>query len=143
MHQRNRPVQSIIVSGHIFLSPDLCRREEYLHASIDFTVDVFAAVRALKRWPAFLRPLAARWFIPQLARLQNHREKAAKFLVPVIRERREAMRRAETEMPDDMLQWMLDKADEYGVGDEKQMSEMQLTLSLAAIHTTSTTATHV
>lgn len=131
-----------IVSGHIFLGPELCRREEYLHASIDFTVDVFAAVRALKRWPKILRPVAARFFTPQLDRVKDHRVKAKEFLVPIIQQRK-AMMKQGAEMPDDMLQWMLDKSDSHNVKDDAEMAFMQLTLSMAAIHTTSMTATHM
>ena len=44
------------------------------------------------------------------------------------------------EVPDDMLQWMLAKSDQYGLDDD-DMSEIQLNLSLAAIHTTTATTT--
>lgn len=130
-----------IVSGHIFLGPELCRREEYLHASINYTIDVFAAVRALKKWPKIIRP-AARYFTPQLNRIKEHKEKARQFLMPIIHERKTMMAHGQ-EMPDDMLQWMLNKSGDYNVQDDAEIASMQLTLSMAAIHTTSMTATHM
>ncbi|KAK3937790.1 cytochrome P450 [Diplogelasinospora grovesii] len=137
-----------IVSGHIFLGPELCRREEYLHASINYTVDVFKAVRALKKWPTVIRPFGA-WFTPELASIKEHKQRAKEFLIPIIQERRAMMARGE-EMPDDMLQWMLEKSvpghnptTETKMEDDAEMAFLQLTLSMAAIHTTSMTATHI
>jgi cytochrome P450 len=130
-----------IASGNIFLGPELCRREEYLHASINYTIDVFAAVRALKKWPKVIRPVA-RYFTPQLNRIKEHKEKARKFLIPIIHERKVMMTHGR-EMPDDMLQWMLNKSAHYDVQDDGEIASIQLTLSMAAIHTTSMTATHM
>lgn len=129
-----------IVSGHIFLGPDLCRREEYLYASINYTVDVFIAVRKLKAWNSMLRPIG-KFFIPELTTIQEHRKKARAFLVPIIQQRRKALSNGE-QVPDDMLQWMINKAAEFKVSDE-DLADTQLTLSLAAIHTTTMTATDI
>lgn len=124
-----------IVSGHVFLGPDLCRREEYLHASINYTVDIFAAVRKLKSWNAWLRPFV-QFTMPELRRVREHRQKARDFLLPIIRERRDAMRRGDgSKLPDDVLQWTINKAEKFGSSDEA-LAELQLTLSLASIHTT-------
>ncbi|KAI0129663.1 ent-kaurene oxidase [Xylariales sp. AK1849] len=126
-----------IISGHIFLGPELCRREEYLHASINYTVDLFIAVRKLKEWNPWLRAIG-QYFTPELKKVAEHRRKAKDFLLPIIRDRKAAMKKGE-EMPDDMLQWMINKAEAQHVTDEG-LAEVQLTLSLAAIHTTTMTA---
>jgi cytochrome P450 len=122
-----------IVSGHIFLGPELCRRPEYLHASINYTVDLFIAVRKLKAWNEWLRPIG-QYFVPELSKITEHRQKAQDFLIPIIQERRAAFKKGEEE-PDDMLQWMIAKAEEQNITDVA-LAETQLTLSLAAIHTT-------
>ncbi|KAK8066512.1 cytochrome P450 [Apiospora hydei] len=122
-----------IVSGRVFLGPDLCRREEYIYASTMYTVDVFRAVSKVKAWNQFLKPIA-QFFIPELKTLSEHRRKARAFLAPVIQERKEAMRNG-SDLPDDMLQWMMNKAESYGVSDAR-LAELQLDLSMAAIHTT-------
>ncbi|ETS77988.1 hypothetical protein PFICI_10050 [Pestalotiopsis fici W106-1] len=129
-----------IVSGQIFLGPELCRKEEYLYASINYTVDVFAAIRKLKAWHHLLRPVA-QYFIPEIKTLNEHRIKAREFLLPIIKERKAAAA-AGQELPDDMLQWMINKADEFQFSDQ-ELADTQLTLSLAAIHTTSATATDI
>ncbi|ORY59096.1 ent-kaurene oxidase [Pseudomassariella vexata] len=127
-----------IVSGRIFLGPELCREEAWLHHAIHFTVDVFRAITKLKQWHPLLRPIG-QYFIPELRGVAEHRRKAQEFLKPVILQRREMMRQGGP-LPDDMLQWMLNKAEESNVGDNG-MSEMLLGLSLAAIHTTTMTTT--
>ena len=130
-----------VVSGNAFLGPDLCRREEYLHASIRYAVDVFSAVRALKKWPKILRPIG-QYFIPQLSRLADHRKKAREFYLPVIRDRRAKMERGE-QVSEDMLQWMLLKAEAFNMHDDAELAFHQLSLALASIHSTTATATQM
>lgn len=137
VYQRLLPIVAII-SGNIFLGPDLCRSESYLHHSIHYTVDLFTAISKLSQWQWWTRPIG-QYFIPELKNVFEHRRKAREFLLPVIQERRRLMREG-LEVPDDMLQWMLAKSDDYGLTDD-DMSEVQLNLSLAAIHTTTATIT--
>lgn len=130
-----------IVSGRVFLGPDLCRREEYLHASIDFTVDLFIAIAALKRWPGPLR-IVAKYWIPQVKTVSEHRRRVHEFLVPILRQRR-ALRAERKETPEDMLQWLLAKSDKFNVRTDEELAETQLILGMAAIHTTTMTATQM
>jgi cytochrome P450 len=129
-----------IISGNIFLGPELCRREEWVNSSITYTVDLFTAIGKLKQWKPWTRPIG-QYFIPELKSVHEHRKKAREFLAPIIKERRELMKMGE-QLPDDMLQWMLNKSAEYNLNDE-DMSEIQLNLSLASIHTTTVTTTLV
>ena len=46
VYQKLLPIVAII-SGNIFLGPDLCRSESYLHHSINYTVDLFTAISKL------------------------------------------------------------------------------------------------
>ena len=130
-----------IVSGHVFIGPDLCRREEYIDAAINYTIIVFTAVAGLKYWPKPIRWMGT-WFNPTIKALWRYRDKALDFLVPVIEERKAASRKGE-EMPDDVLQWMINKCDKYGSSDPRDLAMEQLELSQAAIHTTTMTATKV
>lgn len=41
------------------------------------------------------------------------------------------------------MQWMLNKAEEAGVKNNRQLAMLQLAVTLGAIHTTSITATHM
>lgn len=123
-----------IVSGHVFLGPDLCRRDEYLHASIDFTVDFFMAIAALKRCPKALSFVSEYW-IPQCKTVNEHRRRVYDFLKPIFLERR-ALQSSGAEPPKDMLQWLLNKSDRFNVRTDEQLAETQLILGMAAIHTT-------
>ncbi|KAK3317330.1 cytochrome P450 [Cercophora scortea] len=129
------------LSGNLFLGPELCRSEEYLHMSINYTVDLFAAVAALKRYHKLLRPFA-QYFTPELGSIRDHKRRANAFLLPVIRQRK-AMMKEGMMTPDDMLQWTINKADSFNVKDDAELAYCQLSLCLAAIHTTSITATHI
>ncbi|KAH7025664.1 cytochrome P450 [Microdochium trichocladiopsis] len=130
-----------IISGHVFIGPQLNRDERYLDASINYTVDLFKAAGELQKWHRLIRPIG-KYFIPSVHQLHEQRRRAKEFLVPVVQKRR-ALREAGEEVPDDMLQWMIAKADKFNVSDDGDIAETQLTLSLAAIHTTTLTATHV
>jgi choline dehydrogenase len=130
-----------IVSGNIFLGPDMCRQEEYLNIAILFTMDLAMASAEIKRWPSWFRSIGA-YLTPQVAKVSEHRRKMTEFLAPAIEERRLAMRNGD-EVPDDTFQWMLEKATNHGVTDTGHLSDMILLLIFAAIHTTTLTATNV
>jgi cytochrome P450 len=46
-------------------------------------------------------------------------------------------------MPSDTLQWMLDKTEAEGITDVAVITNMQLLLTMAAIHTTTLTTTYI
>jgi cytochrome P450 len=125
-----------IISGSIFLGPDLCRRDEWVTPAITYTVDTFTAISKLKQWKSWTRPIG-QYFIPELKSVREHRRKAKEFLAPVIQERRQMMREGK-ELPDDMLQWMMNKTEDFALSDD-DLAVIQLNLSLAAIHTTTLT----
>lgn len=127
-----------IVSGRIFLGPDLCRREEYIHAAINYTVDVFTTIPKLRAWRWWLRPIG-QYFVADMKKIEEHKRKMKEFLRPVIADRKKRMAAGE-EMPEDMLQWMLNKNDKFGLTDD-ELAQNQLGLSVAAIHTTTITTT--
>ncbi|KAH6654487.1 ent-kaurene oxidase [Truncatella angustata] len=127
-----------IISGNIFIGPELCRRDEWTISAITYTVDLFTAIGKLKQWKPWTRPIG-QYFIPELKSVREHRRKARAFLKPVIAERRKLMKEGK-DLPDDMLQWMMNKTAEFGISDD-DLSLIQLNLSLAAIHTTTLTTT--
>lgn len=130
-----------IVSGNLFIGPDLCRHEVYLASAIDFTSCVVAGAQQLKRWPKFLR----RFIIPlNLAPAVNksyeHRRAIREFLTPLVTERRRLLREGKV-VPDDLLQWMIEKATAHDILDMGHLTDMQLLMTMAAIHTTTLSAT--
>ncbi|KAK7755681.1 hypothetical protein SLS62_002292 [Diatrype stigma] len=130
-----------IVSGLIFLGPDLCRQPEYIRAAVDYTIDITNAVGKLKEWPWWMRPIMSR-IIPEVVRLGSYRKEMKVFLEPVIKERGR-LKAAGEPLPDDTLQWLLNRAEAAGITDIADITHMQLLLTMAAIHTTTLTATRI
>lgn len=117
----------------------MCRDDKYLSASIDFTNEVMealGAVQAVKHW---LRPfLASR--LPAVQKLNHRRKTAQELLQPIIHERRDNNGTSdENSKHDDMLQWLMDTQPNAS---DAMLTEQQLGVSFAAIHTTTLTATN-
>ncbi|KAK4141456.1 uncharacterized protein C8A04DRAFT_39069 [Dichotomopilus funicola] len=137
----NRKLLRIValVSGRIFIGPELSRSEEYLDAAINYTIELMEARRALDA----VRPLFRLFIgnrIPEVRRLDERLVQADKFMRPVV-----AARRAlpDHEKPDDMLQWLIDGQGKFRQLTTERLARTQLGLSFAAIHTTTLTATNV
>lgn len=130
-----------VVSGHIFLGPELCHAPEYIRAAVDYTVDITTAARRLKECPKWTRPLMA-LILPEFVRLRQHRRDMRAILGPVITQRRGLIHEGQ-ELPDDMLSWMLEKTEKQGITSIADITDMQLLLTMAAIHTTTLTATRM
>lgn len=125
-----------IVSGRVFVGPELCRDEKYLDAAINYTIDVMTAVYVVGLVPVWLRPVVAPR-LPFVKRLHRRIEEADAFLRPVVTERRKEAKSNESAAPDDMLQWIIDS---QGDRSDKELAKLQLSVSMAAIHTTTLTA---
>ncbi|KAL8357235.1 hypothetical protein RB598_002190 [Gaeumannomyces tritici] len=137
-----------IVSGRIFLGPELCHDEAYLDAAINYTVELFNARNAVVQIKPWLRPFRAP-FLPEVRQLRAREETFNAVIQPIVAARREAERADPCYVkPDDMLQWILDgKAKDVAKGaaaemTDRELAKLQLSLSLAAIHTTSMMVTN-
>ncbi|KAM0239606.1 hypothetical protein ACHAP5_008177 [Fusarium lateritium] len=139
----NEKVLRIIamVSGRVFVGPELCRKQEYLDAAVNYTIDVMTAAYVISYVPQWLRRIVAP-FLPHIERLNKRLEEATSLLRPVIMARQEASYEAENVNPDDMLQWLIDSSSTNGDVDVKKLAEMQLSAIFAAIHTTSLVTTN-
>lgn len=127
------------LSSRIFLGTRLCRNERWLQVARDYTVDVFAAAVALRRLPAFLRPVLY-WTLPECMKLRKDYADAEKLITPEVVFRKKRARTALTtgeKLPKsaDVIGWMYEVAGERR--DEFNYVDGQLSLTLAAIHTTS------
>lgn len=130
-------------SGRIFVGPDLCRDETYIDAAVNYTLEMTAAIRAVGFISPWLRPfLASR--APQVKKLHHRFQQADEFLRPVVTARRQAAHgtRDEKDQSDDMLQWLIDSQDKFGQQSDRAISKYQLSLTFAAIHTTTAALTN-
>ncbi|RAL12479.1 cytochrome P450 [Aspergillus homomorphus CBS 101889] len=128
------------ISARIFVGLPTCRNEEWLNLSIDFTGDVFLTMAILRRFPRLLRPLIAP-LIPRYWAIRRGLGTANRLIGSLVRERRiQQAKTPDYEKPTDLLQWMMDKANPFD-GRPEKLAHRQLILSLAAIHTTTASAT--
>ncbi|KAK0610797.1 cytochrome P450 [Immersiella caudata] len=128
-----------MVSGRIFIGPDLCRSEEYLDAAINYTIEVMMARGEVDAMPAWKRPFLAR-SLPAVKRLEARIKQAHAFMQPVVEARK---RLPADQKPDDMLQWLMESQQKFGDDNSvEKLARLQLGLSFAAIHTTTMTATN-
>ncbi|KAF5853810.1 hypothetical protein GGP41_006589 [Bipolaris sorokiniana] len=126
------------VSGRLFVGPEYCRDPEYLEIAVNFTNETTIAAFAVKNCNRWLRPFKASR-LSEIQQLQNRHKRATKFFEPIIRQRQQSNQKSF----DDMLQWLMDRAKSSGVSmDVSSLIRQQLTLTVAAIHTTAMTATN-
>ncbi|KAJ1327027.1 ent-kaurene oxidase [Microdochium nivale] len=116
-----------IVSGHIFIGSKHNRHPVYLHASINYTVDLIKTAEEIKTWNKWLR-FIGKYQVPSLKPLQQHKVAATKFLAPIIEERRRAAEAGE-EIEDDCLTWIMNKANKFGINTDAEIAQTQLTLT--------------
>ncbi|GJC87714.1 cytochrome P450 monooxygenase ATR2 [Colletotrichum liriopes] len=125
-----------IVSGRIFVGPELCRSEEYIDMAINYTIEVMTAVYVIGLVPTWLRPLVAP-YLPQVKQLTKRLKNADEILLPVVNARREAENK-----PDDLMQWIIDAETKAG-SDVRDIARTQLSITMAAIHTTTLTTVNI
>ncbi|KAI7281913.1 hypothetical protein KC345_g3859 [Hortaea werneckii] len=124
------------LSSRVFLGQDLCRNEQWLHIAKNYTVDSFIAARLLRLVPSVFRPVV-HWFMPHCIRVRNEYADANKLIMPKIERRKERAEKAiaagsKPPKTADTIGWM------YEVARGRQVNYVaaQLSLTLAAIHTT-------
>src|SRR2546423_2635129 len=132
------------VSTRIFIGEELTANEEWLKATIEYTVQLVTCATILKHIPAFLLPMVYR-FVPAYRRLQAINITAVRLIKPIVQARREAMERPGFDGGDDMLQWMLNERVKKSFHDKDyaKLAQFQLQLAFAAIHTTSMALTNM
>ncbi|UQC91170.1 ent-kaurene oxidase [Colletotrichum lupini] len=126
------------LSSRVFLGPELCRNEDWLRITKDYTVLSFTAAVKLRAVPFRLRPLL-HWFSADCRRTRESLAEAQKLIAPVIEKRRAEKRAAaaggqatETPVSNDAIEW----AEAEAQGGAYDAATFQLTLSFVAIHTT-------
>ncbi|KAI1396144.1 cytochrome P450 [Hypoxylon fuscum] len=128
------------LSSRVFLGRDLCRNRRWLDIAKSYTVDSFLVSAMMRAVPAMLRPIAY-LFIPQSKSLRNAVRDARQLINPEVERRKAAVDAAHAagEKPPkvaDAIGWMYDVAK----GQDADYVAGQLSLTMAAIHTTTETS---
>ncbi|ETS73381.1 hypothetical protein PFICI_14986 [Pestalotiopsis fici W106-1] len=129
-----------MVSGRIFIGPELGRKEEYLDAAINYTIEAMEVQRAVQSMRPWLRPFLANR-LPAAKKLDQRIKAAEDFMMPVVKKRMELAN--SPDKPDDMLQWLISSLGKFPDRASQNLARVQLGISFAAIHTTVLTATNV
>lgn len=109
----------------------MSHNEEWLHLSIDYTLVIFEAARALSLWPKPLRHIVV-WFIPECVKLRATTKRARDIIGEVVARRNVARRQPGYEQPNDAIEWLEETAN----GRDYDLVGILLGLAIAAIHTT-------
>ncbi len=131
VHLREKILRLIArISSRVFLGEELCRNEEWLTVTREYTITAFAAAEELRLWPAPLRNFV-HWLLPSCRRSREQVKEARRLFKPVLEKRRRQKLGGSVEF-DDAIEWMEKESN----GNYYDPVSAQLMLSLAAIHTT-------
>ncbi|KAH0422928.1 hypothetical protein CcaCcLH18_12530 [Colletotrichum camelliae] len=133
------------LSARVFLGEELCRNEDWLRATKEYTVNFFVAGTHLRMVPRPLRPIL-HWFVPKCRELRASFDESRRIIMPYIEKRRAARAAAlasNKKIPEfhDAIDWADQEAATRGVSYDPAI--MQLMLAVAAIHTTADLVTEI
>jgi len=129
------------LSSRVFLGLPLCRNRRWLDIAKNYTVDSFVGSRILRTSPAIFRPIMY-WFIPHCTRLRAQVRDARKLIMPEVEKRKARAQKAleaglKPPKTADSIGWMY----EIARGRDVDYVAAQLSLAVAAIHTTTEATT--
>lgn len=130
------------LSSRIFLGEELCRNEEWLKVTKEYTVNGPKAATILHLFPRNLRPIIAN-FLPITRTIRAQLKHAMTIMEPFLEKRRsekEACRREgkEPNLYADAIEWFEQVAD----GQPYSALYLQLGLAFAAVHSSADALTH-
>ncbi|KAB8298607.1 hypothetical protein EYC80_000786 [Monilinia laxa] len=135
-----------LLSGRVFVGAPLCRDEEWIKATISYTIILGATVGMLWKRPWWQRRIVA----PLYFRTYDDVHRKAQELLRPLLERETTLDPSEWEKKTaeqtdgQLIRWLLSHTPQKdGKINVKQLAHDQLTVSLAAIHTTSITISHL
>lgn len=133
------------MAAKAFVGHPACRDLDWIRISVGFSMDVFKTGLILRMFPPLLHPIVAR-LLPSRRRVMENLRTAERILGPLMEKHRAAIaaraRGEEVGEEDILLHWMMDNATE----EENKLDNMavrNLFITLAAVHTTSMSASHM
>ncbi|KAL0943100.1 Dihydromonacolin L monooxygenase LovA 1 [Colletotrichum truncatum] len=124
------------LSSRVFLGDEICRNDEWLWLTKEYTILAMKAALKLQMLPRLLRPIVNMWD-PDCRRLRVAIAHARQLITPIVEQRRKVTEQARASgkpvtSSNDAIDWA-----ESEIGHNSyDPAKLQLTLSFAAIHTT-------
>ncbi|TQS34898.1 hypothetical protein Golomagni_04700 [Golovinomyces magnicellulatus] len=136
-----------LISGRVFFGLPLSRTEEFIEASINFTVQATNVKDCFKRKPRWYRYLLSP-FYKEVKCMIDFKERFMEIFGPIIdaniaKEGNEKPNSKEGDDQGKLISFFLDRMPPEKRGDLKYMTTLLLNLSFASIFTTSITALHI
>ncbi|KGO64075.1 Acyl transferase/acyl hydrolase/lysophospholipase [Penicillium italicum] len=123
------------MSASVFVGPELARDPDWQNLTITTTINTFMGVRALRSWPALLRPLV-HWFLPECMKCREQIRLARRMLKPTFDRRAQAkaaqVEGQSVERFDDTIEWI----DKEAAGRPFDPAAAQIAFAISAMHTT-------
>lgn len=92
------------VSSRVFLGEEICRNDDWLRVTREYTVNGFMAAEELRLWPAPLRGIV-HWFLPSCQRARADVAETRSIISDVLEKRRLQKQRGEKVDYEDALEW--------------------------------------
>lgn len=128
------------ISGRIFVGLPLCRNPQWLGLTLSYTREVFAAVWPITQLNPLLRPFLVER-LPEMQAIRKSMKGGRDMLEPLVRMRMEATKDPDTDAEFNMIKPLLDNCNEKDRKDMVVQCRSQMTLAMAAIHTTAMNTT--
>jgi len=125
-------------ASSVFVGPEKCEDEEWLKLVQDYVMAYFSAVGELHAYPAWSRRIIQRFFSPNASVCRRHVARARQIMRDVLADRQRRVEEAKAEGRDipvwnDALAW----TQAAPGGKEAEAGDLQLSLAMAAMFTTS------
>lgn len=130
-----------LLSGRVFVGLPLCRNEEWIQTTSDYTRQIFVGGQSLLPHSPIMRAIIAP-FNHSIRTLKDSRRKAARLLAPIIAERLANTKSPGYKPQNDMITWYLERLGDDAANVERN-TWGHLMVSMAAMHTTTMNVTHV
>ncbi|KAE8454197.1 hypothetical protein EG329_005122 [Mollisiaceae sp. DMI_Dod_QoI] len=135
-----------LLSGRVFVGRPLSREEEWIQATIMYTLFCVKAKNAINNYPGYLRPIVAP-FLSEVRKLHQFKKRGGELLKPILdaqmtKEGNEKLHRDDSiDEQGTMISWILKHTKENERSNPLVLGNNQMGLSMAAIHTTSMATT--
>ncbi|KAI0650914.1 cytochrome P450 [Trametes meyenii] len=127
-------------SNRVIVGLPKCRDPEYLKVAVNFTHDVFISSFLINLCPDFLKPIIGQ----MITMVSKNKRTLMPMVIPMLQQRQEMYEKHGDDWegkPHDLLQWLLDEAQDKGTPFDN-IVEKVLLVNFGAIHTSSGTFTH-